>query len=116
MNTLNAPIIHFTVNQSYLCDRQSSRGNVIQESHYQTLVDELEYAWLKQKIWALLYRIFNLGIFNQLAGKAQRRLAKIQGLLAKYPQQSSMLPEDYTPLMKYLALEVATCELEEWIE
>ncbi|BAP55684.1 hypothetical protein THII_1387 [Thioploca ingrica] len=97
MNTLDAPISNFVVNHDY--------PNAISANHYQKLVDELEYTRLMQQMWVLLYRIFHLAFFKQLAKKAQRRMTKIQPLLTKHPQQLLVFPNNYTPLISYLALD-----------
>ena len=104
MNTLNAPFSNFAVNHDYL--------NVISESNYQKLVDELEYTRLKQQVWVLLYCVFHVGLFKQFARKAQRRMTKIHKLLIKYPQQLSRLHNNSTTLGSYLALD-AVNSLEE---
>lgn len=97
MNTLDAPISNFVVNHDY--------QNAISETHYQQLVDELEYTRLMQQMWVLLYRIFHLALFKQLAKKAQRRMTKIHQLLTKRPQQLPVFLNNYTPLISYLALD-----------
>ena len=102
MNT--APISNFAVNHDY--------PNVISEGYYQKLVAELEYTRSKQKVWVLLYRIFHLGFFKQLAKKAQRRMTKIHQLLTKHSQPLLVTPKDYRPLINYLAID-AVNSLEE---
>ncbi|NJO15599.1 MAG: hypothetical protein HC877_07590 [Thioploca sp.] len=104
MNTLNAPFSNFAVNHDYL--------NAIPESHYQKLVDELEYTRLKQQVWVLLYRVFHVDLFKQFARKAQRRMTKIHQLLIKHPQQLPRFHNNGTTLGSYLALD-AVNSLEE---
>lgn len=94
MNTV--PISNFHVNHD--------RPNFISENYYQKLVAELEYTRSKQKVWILLYRIFHLSFFRQLAKKAQRRLTKIHQLLTKQ-SQLAVVPKNYIPLINYLAVD-----------
>ena len=102
MNT--APISNFIINHN--------GPNFLSESYYQKLVAELEYTRSKQKVWILLYRIFHLGFFKQLAKKAQRRLTKIHQLLTKQSQPLPIIRKSYRPLINYLALD-AVNSLEE---